>query len=72
MKQSRMRDAAAPLPDDAGTGCAVPEVAPIMPATPHAVSSRELMRGRRVLTIRHGEEEYRLQVTRSGKLILTK
>lgn len=36
------------------------------------VSSRDLMAGRRVLRIRHGEDEYRLQATRNGKLILTK
>ncbi len=39
---------------------------------PEPVSSHDLLAGRRVLVIRHGAEEYRLQITRSGKLILTK
>lgn len=36
------------------------------------VDSRELLQGRRQLIIVHGGHEYRLQVTNSGKLILTK
>jgi hemin uptake protein HemP len=36
------------------------------------VASAELMRGGRELLIRHGESTYRLRVTMSGKLILTK
>lgn len=36
------------------------------------VSSTELFRGARELVIRHGGEEYRLRITRAGKLILTK
>lgn len=36
------------------------------------MSSRELLGGERVLIIRHGDEEYRLQLTGTGKLILTK
>jgi hemin uptake protein HemP len=36
------------------------------------VDSRELMQGQREIVIRHGEEAYRLSVTRSGKLILRK
>ncbi|MBV9654705.1 MAG: hemin uptake protein HemP [Acetobacteraceae bacterium] len=43
------------------------------PASPErAVSSSTLLAGRRVLVIRHADEDYRLRVTRSGKLILTK
>ncbi len=37
-----------------------------------SVTSEALMRGQRQLVIRHGAEEYRLQVTQGGKLILTK
>jgi hemin uptake protein HemP len=37
-----------------------------------AVDSTVLMNGRRELLIRHGEETYRLRVTASNKLILTK
>jgi hemin uptake protein HemP len=36
------------------------------------VNSRDLMQGQREIVIRHGEEAYRLSVTRSGKLILRK
>lgn len=41
------------------------------PATP-VVDSITLMSGRRELIIRHGAESYRLRVTASNKLILTK
>jgi hemin uptake protein HemP len=34
--------------------------------------SEELFDGSREIVIRHQEQEYRLQVTRNGKLILTK
>ena len=36
------------------------------------VRSEELMRGAREVAIRHDGQEYRLQVTRNGKLILVK
>jgi hemin uptake protein HemP len=36
------------------------------------ISSHDLMGGESVIIIRHGEDEYRLRVTASGKLILTK
>lgn len=43
-------------------------------ATPSVrrISSRTLFGDQRMLVIRHGGADYRLQVTRSGKLILTK
>ena len=37
-----------------------------------SVDSRELLRGRRELHIRHEGEVYRLRVTRNGRLILNK
>ena len=37
-----------------------------------SITSQELMRGGRMLVIRHGTQVYRLQITASGKLILTK
>jgi hemin uptake protein HemP len=37
-----------------------------------SISSRELMAGEHVIIIRHEKEEYRLRLTASGKLILTK
>jgi hemin uptake protein HemP len=42
------------------------------PPEPQTVSSEELLGGRRQLIIQHGGERYRLLVTRSNKLILTK
>jgi hemin uptake protein HemP len=41
-------------------------------STPLVVDSVTLMGGRRELIIRHGEDTYRLRVTASNKLILTK
>jgi hemin uptake protein HemP len=45
------------------------ESAPTLSST---ISTDELFHGRRELVIRHGELEYRLRITRAGKLILTK
>jgi hemin uptake protein HemP len=39
---------------------------------PREISSEELLRGAKEIWIRHGEEMYRLRLTRSGKLILQK
>ena len=39
---------------------------------PRIVRSEELLQGQRELWIEHGEEMYRLRLTRSGKLYLTK
>lgn len=36
------------------------------------VRSEDLLNGRRDLVIIHGQQRYRLQCTRTGKLILTK
>ena len=44
----------------------------IDPAARKVVSSEQLMGGAREVAIRHEGQEYRLQVTRNGKLILTK
>lgn len=41
-------------------------------AAPPSIDSHELLAGRRELIIRHGSELYRLRVTASNKLILTK
>lgn len=40
--------------------------------TVREVSSSELLRGENELLIRHGDEIYRLKLTRNGKLILQK
>jgi hemin uptake protein HemP len=42
------------------------------PDVTRSISSDELLAGQRMVIIRHGREEYRLQVTGTGKLILTK
>jgi len=53
-------------PDDVGdVGGETNDVAP-------SVDSVALMKGRRELLIRHGAETYRLRITASNKLILTK
>ena len=44
----------------------------VSPEAVRSVSSAALLGGRKMLVIVHGSEEYRLQITRSGKLILTK
>jgi hemin uptake protein HemP len=41
-------------------------------APPLVVDSVTLMSGRRELLIRHGDDTYRLRITASNKLILTK
>ncbi len=56
--------------------------APTPPVTPsggaarppgrRTITSRQLMGDERVIIIRHGNDEYRLQITGAGKLILTK
>lgn len=37
-----------------------------------SMSSADLLQGGKVMVIRHGTEIYRLQLTRGGKLLLTK
>jgi hemin uptake protein HemP len=39
---------------------------------PPAISSAELLGGRREIVIHHGKEQYRLRLTNSNKLILVK
>jgi len=41
-------------------------------AAVRSITSEALMAGQRMILIRHGNDEYRLQVTGTGKLILTK
>lgn len=42
------------------------------PAEGPVVSSAELLAGKRELLIQHGDDIYRLRITRNGKLILHK
>jgi hemin uptake protein HemP len=39
---------------------------------PRTISSRDLLGGQKLVIIRHEQEDYRLQMTAAGKLILTK
>jgi hemin uptake protein HemP len=39
---------------------------------PRTILSSEFLRGEKLVIVRHEEESYRLQLTASGKLILTK
>jgi hemin uptake protein HemP len=41
-------------------------------AQPESITTDELMRGGRELTILHAGDQYRLRITSNGKLILTK
>lgn len=40
--------------------------------SPRVVPSEDLLMGAREIIIRHGSEDYRLRLTRAGKLILNK
>ncbi len=62
MNTDRPQEAPTP-PAAAATGPAKPQV---------VLDSSELLRGARLVEIRHNGEVYRLQATRLGKLILTK
>jgi hemin uptake protein HemP len=59
-----------PFNDDAPV--AVPKVPTVRPATERVVTTRDLLGGAHRIWIEHAAERYLLQVTRSGKLILTK
>lgn len=39
---------------------------------PRTISSLDILGGEKTVIIRHGQDNYRLQVTAAGKLILTK
>ena len=41
-------------------------------AVPNRVPFEELSRGGRLVLIRYGDQEYRLTLTKAGKLVLTK
>jgi hemin uptake protein HemP len=49
-----------------------PEPADTAPRPLGRVSSRDLLGGRREIIIQHGQEQYRLRLTSSNKLILIK
>ncbi|MCX7627337.1 MAG: hemin uptake protein HemP [Methylophilaceae bacterium] len=43
-----------------------------MPAMSNRIRSHDILGGHREIVILHGDDEYRLRLTRQGKLILTK
>ncbi len=45
---------------------------PLLPPRPLRISTDRLMGGRREIVLQHGLEEYRLRITSTGKLLLTK
>jgi hemin uptake protein HemP len=45
---------------------------PIPVARPRVIRTEDLFGTKREVIIRHGQEEYRLRITRADKLILTK
>jgi hemin uptake protein HemP len=49
-----------------------PGVVQLTSQIPRTVSSRDLFGGQKLVIIRHDQDDYRLQVTAAGKLILTK
>jgi hemin uptake protein HemP len=49
-----------------------PAPAPARPTTERVVTTQDLLAGAHRIWIEHAAERYLLQVTRSGKLILTK
>jgi hemin uptake protein HemP len=55
-------------PNQRDPQAAVPQAA----KTQRTISSRDLFGSDRLVIIRHEQEDYRLQVTATGKLILTK
>ena len=56
------------LPAAAGIGNGLPAA----PSRPPLLDSSQLLQGHRAVEIHHNGELYRLQATRTGKLILTK
>ena len=60
-------------PDPSSESADEPRLAGRRPASvPREITSAEILRGAREVLIRHGEETYRLSLTRNGKLILHK
>jgi hemin uptake protein HemP len=54
------------------TTTTAPTPDPIPAARPRVVRTEDLFGAKREVIIRHGQQEYRLRITRADKLILTK
>jgi hypothetical protein len=63
---------AVPITAPAGRGPSGSDYGSFRLEVVRSISSEELLAGQRMVVIRHGKEEYRLQLTGAGKLILTK
>ena len=65
-----------PSPSSASDPASALNVTPTVPASENgshkAWRSEELLHGQKEVLIHHGEETYRLRLTRAGKLILYK
>ena len=60
------------VPDHIKESPSVPAPSPSRPSAERVVTTQELLGGAHRIWIEHAAERYLLQVTRSGKLILTK
>lgn len=58
-----------PSPPDPKRSATEPDAQPCLP---EPVSTDRLFQGRQEIQIAHGDETYRLRITKNGKLILTK
>ncbi len=58
--------------EESGPENSPPASAPNEPEQPRLITSDELLQGRREIWIEHGDDMYRLRLTSSGKLCLTK
>jgi hemin uptake protein HemP len=58
--------------EEAGEPTAATRAGPPVPEGMRVVPSEQLLMGSREIVIRHGSEDYRLRLTRAGKLILNK
>ncbi|WP_372719043.1 hemin uptake protein HemP [Novipirellula sp.] len=73
MTDSEPSDAAAQVPPAAAQAPpAAPSHCPSLESFPKIIPSSELLQGSREVWIEHGSEMYRLRLTASGKLYLTK
>jgi hemin uptake protein HemP len=58
--------------DETSSQTSAEQTPPTSDRRPQIVRSEELLQGMRELWIEHGDEMYRLRLTRAGKLYLTK
>jgi len=61
-----------PPPSPGHQASAVADARPGIPQQPASVQSADLLKGQKTVSIEHNGTVYRLQTTKTGKLILTK